>query len=51
MRKKTDIIILKNGGNILKRILGIGAVVLIAMALGLSITREFSDIGTLIIKK
>ena len=35
----------------MKRIIGISAVVLIAMALGLSLTKEVSDIGTLIIKK
>lgn len=35
----------------MKRILGIGAVVLIAMALGISLTNEFSDLCTLVIKK
>ena len=35
----------------MKRIISIGAVVLIAMALGLSLTKEVSDIGTLIIKR
>ena len=35
----------------MKRIFGIGAVILIAMALGLSLTGEIADIGTLIIKK
>lgn len=34
----------------MKRILGIGAVIFICMALGLSLTGEFLDVETLIIK-
>ena len=35
----------------MKRILGIGAVIIICMALGLSLTNEFEGIGTLIVKR
>jgi hypothetical protein len=35
----------------MKRILGIGAVILICMALGLSLTNEIEGIETLIIKR
>ena len=34
----------------MKRILGIGAIIIICMALGLSLTNEFELIETLIIK-
>ena len=34
----------------MKRILGIGAVILICMALGLSLNDEFGEISSLIIK-
>lgn len=34
----------------MKRIIGIGAVIIICMALGLSLTNEFRNVGSLIIK-